>query len=311
MQSAKNEKKIILITGSEGNVGLAMQKISNIYNHQIFGCDLHHKKSDNYMRADIGEYREIEKCIKEFNPSIIINLAGEFGRWNGEDFYEKVWKTNAIGLKNLIRLQNEHGFRLVHASSSEVYGDFKGTMNESVMDKFPIRQLNDYAISKWVNEQQIQNSIDMHNLDSIIFRIFNTYGPGEEFNEYRSAVSRFIHCCLNNEPYTVYSGHERTHTYIDDCARMIFEISLRGVSGEAYNLAGPDRTSMTQINKMIEEISGTKSINCKISTNPEPHTTAIKIVSNEKFTRLMNNSFEFTPLSEGLENTIKWYKNLI
>ena len=188
-------KTKILVTGSEGNVGRSIQKVYNLYDIELYGCDFIHKNSKNYIRADISEYREIEKSILFAKPDIVINLAGEFGRANGEDYYEKVWKTNAVGLKNLIKLQEKHSFRLVHASSSEVYGDYKDVITESVMDDYPIRQLNDYAISKWVNEQQIQNSINKNQANSVIFRIFNAYGPGEIFNEYRSAVCRFVYCC--------------------------------------------------------------------------------------------------------------------
>ena len=39
--------------------------------------------------------------------------AAEFGRWNGEDFDELLWRTNAVVLKNVIRLQIASGFRLI------------------------------------------------------------------------------------------------------------------------------------------------------------------------------------------------------
>ena len=46
----------------------------------------------------------------------------------------------------------------MYFSSSEVYGDFDGVMSEDVMDKVEIKQMNDYAMSKWVNEMQVLNS---------------------------------------------------------------------------------------------------------------------------------------------------------
>ena len=56
---------------------------------------------------------------------LIVVAAAEFGRWNGEDFYETLWRTNAVGTKNVIRLQERLKFRLIHFSSSEVYGDWQ------------------------------------------------------------------------------------------------------------------------------------------------------------------------------------------
>ena len=210
-----------------------------------------------------------------------------------------------------MELQKEYKFRFVHASSSEVYGDYKGVMTEEIMEEVPIRQMNDYAISKWVNEMQISNSVLMNGTDSVIFRIFNTYGPGETFNEYRSALSRFIFSILMDLPYKVYSGHIRTHTYIKDCARMIKIIADIGKSGEAYNVAGPDKTSMEEVNEMICNIANKPFKKEFLDSKNEPFTTKVKLVSNAKFMKLVDKEFKFTPLKQGLENTIEWYRDLL
>ncbi len=301
-----------LITGSEGNIGKALQDVFNEKGIKDYACiDVFHKNQKNYLRCDIKSIRQIRKVLDEFKPLIIINLAGEFGRWNGEDYYENLWVTNAIGVKNFLELQKEYCFKFVHASSSEVYGDFNGEMEEGVLDKYAIRQMNDYAITKWVNEMQIKNSIMMNNTNSVIFRIFNTYGPGEMFNEYRSAISRFVFSILKNKPYKVFTGHIRTHTYIKDCARMIKIIADKGKVGEAYNVAGPDKTSMEEVNALICKLANKPIRFDCIQEESEPFTTKVKLVSNKKFMQLANNNFTFTPLNEGLKNTIEWYKNAL
>lgn len=301
-----------LITGSEGNIGSSLKDVFAEEKNEDYACiDIFHKNEANYKRCDISNIRQIRKVLDLFEPKIVINLAGEFGRWNGEDYYENLWQTNAIGVKNFLELQKEYKFRFVHASSSEVYGDYKGIMTEEIMEEVPIRQMNDYAISKWVNEMQISNSVLMNGTESVIFRIFNTYGPGETFNEYRSALSRFIFSILMDLPYKVYSGHIRTHTYIKDCARMIKIIADIGKSGEAYNVAGPDKTSMEEINEMICKIANKPFKKEFLESKNEPFTTKEKLVSNSKFMNLVNKEFKFTPLKQGLENTIEWYRDLL
>ena len=98
--------------------------------------------------------------------------------------------------KNIIRLQEKFGFKLIHFSSSEVYGDYPNIMLENVMDDYEIKQLNDYAMSKWVNEMQIKNSAIQYGTESVVVRIFNTYGPGEYYSPYRSVNCRFLYCAL-------------------------------------------------------------------------------------------------------------------
>jgi nucleoside-diphosphate-sugar epimerase len=55
-------------------------------------------------------------------------------------------------------MQKKYKFRLIGFSSSEVYGDYEGVMSEDVMEKYEIKQMNDYAMTKWVNEMQINKN---------------------------------------------------------------------------------------------------------------------------------------------------------
>jgi dTDP-glucose 4,6-dehydratase len=239
----------ILITGVLGSIGsILKQKLLN-KNHIVFGIDLPHAPGEcgfiqtmssehqDYCRCDIGEFRQLERVIENFGPfDMVYNTAAEFGRWNGEDFYEQLWKTNAIGLKNILRLQEKHGFKLVHFSSSEVYGDYDGVMSEEIMDEVEIKQMNDYAISKWANEMQIRNSRILKKTQTVIVRIFNTYGPGEFYHPYRSVNCKFTYHAIKGLPVTVYTNHFRSSTYIDDAVTTISNISDNFIDGRIYNI---------------------------------------------------------------------------
>ena len=202
--SQRGIKLRVLVTGVAGVVGEKLEEVLIKKGHSVFGVDLLHTnkiyahgmgkvENDNYFRCDISEYRQIQDVIEYVKPDVVFNCAAEFGRWNGEFFYEKVWKSNAIGLKNIIRLQERLGFKLVHCSSSEVYGDWEGIMYEDLLDREPIIQMNDYAMSKRVNEMQIHNSRIQYNTDTVIVRIFNTYGPGEWYHPFRSVNCLFCY----------------------------------------------------------------------------------------------------------------------
>jgi len=147
-----------------------------------------------------------------------------------------MWKSNLIGLKNLIRLQEKYKFRLVHFSSSEVYGDYGGIMEEDLLNKNAIKQMNDYAISKWANELQIRNSRIMYGTETVIVRLFNTYGPGEYYHPYRSVNCKFCYHALKKLPIIVYKGHYRSSTYVDDCLRTVENISGKFVPSRIYNI---------------------------------------------------------------------------
>ena len=308
----------ILITGSKGVVGSKLLEILKSRGHDVFGIDLFHTndkyghglgavQDENYFRCDISEYRQIEKIIKHIKPDIVFNCTAEFGRWNGEHFYEQVWKTNAIGLKNIIRLQENMGFKLVHCSSSEVYGDYRDVMYEDVLEKVPINQMNDYAISKKVNEMQIKNSQTMYNTQTVIVRLFNTYGPGEWYHPFRSVNCLFTYNLLHNQPITVYKGHTRTSTYIYDCVNTMANIVDNFKNGEIYNIASKNRHTIEELVALILKFTNADPSLVTYADKSEILTTKDKIVVPDKAEKDLNHR-NTVSLEMGVKNTVEWMK---
>ncbi len=164
------------------------------------------------MRCNVGEYRQLEKVLENNTFDHVYHLAAEYGRWNGEDFYESLWKTNVIGTKHMLRLQEKLKFRMIFFSSAEVYVDYNGIMTEDVMEKNPIidtYQMNDYAITKWAGELMCMNSAKMFGTETVRVRPVNCYGPEEHFTPYRGFIPKFIYHALHDKPYVVYKGHKR------------------------------------------------------------------------------------------------------
>lgn len=299
----------ILITGGLGAVGAPLTALLRTKGHEVWVLDRpHHHGLEGrfYIRADVGFYRQVAEVFDQQKFDVVYHLAAEFGRNNGEDFYETMWQSNAIGTKNIIRLQEKHGFRLVHFSSSEVYGDFDGLMLEKVTDEVPIKQMNDYAISKWVNEMQILNSAAKNRTETVRVRLFNTYGPGEPYSDYRSVVCLFIYRALFGLPYTVYLDHHRTFTYIDDCVEALSNICTNFKPGEVYNIAGEAYYDIKTTSDKILAMLG-KDDSLVTYLNIEHHNTIDKRTEASKAQRDLGLR-ESLPLDEGLARTIAWQK---
>ncbi len=310
----------ILVTGSKGVVGQMLVKILRERGHSVFGVDLLHHAGETgyiqqmsneawtYSRCDIGEYRQIERVLKQAGPfDIVYNCAAEFGRWNGEDYFEQLWKSNLIGLKNILRLQEELRFRLVHFSSSEVYGDYEGVMSESVMDTIEIKQMNDYAITKWANEMQIRNSIALFNTETVTVRLFNTYGPGEYYHPYRSVNCKFCYHALFKLPITVYRGYYRSSTYIGDCVETVANIANNFIPGRVYNIGSNQFHDIETLAEIIWSYTGAPK---KLITlqDAEVLTTKIKKTDNSLSVNELGH-VESVSLEDGVKKTIDWIKD--
>ena len=310
----------ILITGSKGIIGRKMTEELKRKGHSVFGIDLlHHpgeigftQKMSNeewtYARCDIGDYRQLERIFSKAGPfDLVYNTAAEFGRWNGEDYFEQMWKSNLTGVKNIIMLQEKLRFKLIHFSSSEVYGDYTGVMKEDVLDKHPIKQLNDYAISKWANELQIRNSRLSNNTETVIVRLFNTYGPGEFYHPYRSVNAKFCYHAIMGLPIIVYKGHLRTSSYVDDSVRTAANISDNFIPGRVYNIGGNKLHSVEALAKIIWDY--TKAHKELITyEDSEKMTTKTKKVDISLAIKELNHKIT-TPIEEGLRKTIDWMRD--
>lgn len=309
----------ILITGSKGVIGSYLNRMLETKGNDVFGIDLYHspgeigwehemaKTAYKYSRCDIADFRQLQRVFEKAGPfDYVYNTAAEFGRWNGEDYYEQVWRTNAIGTKNIIRLQEEYNFRLIHFSSSEVYGDYPGAMEESVMDKYEIKQMNDYAMSKWVNEMQIRNSEIQHGTKTVVVRLFNTYGPGEWYHPYRSVNSKFCYHALNSLPIVVHRNHHRTSTYLEDTCRTLTNIADNFRAGETYNIGGLEDHNIETLADIIWEYTGAPRSLIQYEDS-EILTTKIKKVDISKAIKDLDHK-SLVSLNEGLKKTIDWMR---
>ena len=142
----------ILVTGSLGTVGtpLIRKLLDSDLCSNVIGIDNRHALGT--IRCDITNFRSLDKLFKENEIDLVYHLAAEFGRKNGEEYYEDLWATNVIGTRHIIELCLKYNCKLIFASSYEVYGNFAAPQRETDTDGFAPIFNNDYAITKYVNE---------------------------------------------------------------------------------------------------------------------------------------------------------------
>ena len=301
----------ILVTGGAGFIGTNLVNELRHRGHQVHATDLYNTDREGYTRIDVRSYRQLERLLDAHKFDIVYHLAAEYGRWNGEDYYENLWQTNCIGTKNLLRLQEKHGFKLVFFSSAEVYGDYTGTMTEDIMENNPIKetyQMNDYAITKWAGELMCINAAKMKGSEIVRVRPVNCYGPHEHYTPYRGFIPKFIYYALHRKPYTVYIGHKRIIDYVEDSCRTWANIVNNFKPGEVYNVGGrPEwmHTIKEYSNKVLEAVGVDDSL--VTYKDAEPHTTQIKTIDCTKAIRDLKHDPKVPP-EEGIRRTVEWMK---
>lgn len=307
MTERKRTSKI-LVTGGTGFIGSNLVPELRKRGHDVWVCDLKHSEGPQFIRCDVGKYRQAERVFEEHKFDYVYHLAAEYGRWNGEEYYENLWQTNVIGTKHMIRLQEKHKFKMIFFSSAEVYGDYRGAMKEEVMDNIPIKQMNDYAMTKWVGEMQVLNSAEMFGTETVRVRPVNAYGPFEHYSPYRGVIPMFIYRALHNIPYTIYLNHKRIFDYVEDTCCTFANIVDNFKPGEVYNVGGKQEweTEIKQVSDIILGYLG-KDDSLVTYKDSEPFTTKIKTMDFSKAIRDLNHDPKI-PIEEGIPKAIDWMR---
>lgn len=297
----------ILVTGGLGFIGTHLVRTLQAAGHDVFTLDRLHGPSPKHIRADMRAFRVLDEALSTHRFALVYHLAAEPGRWNGEAHYEALWETNVIGSRNLLELQVKYGFKLVFLSSSEVYGDFEGVMSEDVPERQPIRLLNDYAITKWVVEQQIHNFSERFGTETVRIRLFNVYGPGEPWGANRGVVVRFIHHALHDLPFTVHRGHLRTSSYVTDVARTLASVASHFHAGAVYNVGGLELHDMETLAERVLFETGRPSTLIRFA-DAEPFTTREKRADLSRAVADLHHAPQIG-LEEGIRHTVAWARS--
>ena len=308
-----NKQIKILVTGGAGNIGTNLCNELRSRGHKVISSDLYNTERDDYIRCDVRNYRQLHSVFDQFGPfDFVFHLAAEYGRWNGEAYYENLWQTNNVGTKHMLRLQEKLRFKLIFFSSCEVYGDYDGFMMENVMVDNKISdtyQMNDYAITKWAGELMCLNSTAMFETEIVRVRPLNCYGPHEHFTPYRGFIPKFIYHALNDKPYTVFQGHKRIIDYVEDSCRTFSNIVDNFIPGEVYNVGGRVEWEMDikEYSDIVLKVTG-KDDSLIEYKEAESFTTKIKTVDFSKAIKDLDHNPLIGP-EEGIRRTAEWMKD--
>lgn len=162
----------------------------------------------------------------------------------------KTIKTSTVGVVNVLGLAKRCRARVLHASTSEVYGD--PTVHPQREDYWgnvnPLGPRSCYDEGKRVAESLCINYHQEHKLQVRIIRIFNTYGPRMDPNDGR-VISNFITQALRNESLTIYGDglQTRSFCYVDDLIRGMMAMMDQDQESGPVNIGNPGEYTMLQL----------------------------------------------------------------
>jgi nucleoside-diphosphate-sugar epimerase len=216
-------------------------------------------------------------------------------------------EVNITGTLNLLLASRDAKVRrLVFASSASVYGDDSRLPKTEKMEGFPI---SPYALSKRVGEMYCQLFSQLYGLSTVCLRYFNIFGPRQDpFSQYASVIPSFIGNMLKEEKPSVFGDGEqsRDFLYVSNVVEAnILASRASEVSGEVFNIAGGEKTTVNSLVKELNELLG-KEIK---PAYDDPRSGDIKhSYADISKARKMLKYEPAVSFSEGLRETVRWYR---
>jgi len=252
--------KNVLITGGAGFIGAYLTKkligmgvkVTVVDNLQDVGAISYVHPQARFINADITDVSLYSSLAKNKFDTVYHLAAQSAGEPSYDDPKYDVM-TNSYATYLVAKFCKETGVsRLIYSSTVAVYGNsIGGVMDES----YPINPDSIYGVSKFSGELFIRQILKDSNTKFTIFRVFNTYGPGENLNfQKKGVVSIYIGYIWKNKPVIVKGSLDRFRdlTYIEDTVNaLICCHSIAKSFGEVYDLSSGSKIVVRELLKKL------------------------------------------------------------
>ena len=308
----------ILVTGGAGFIGAHLTQRLVSLKHKVMVVDSlktiggipYINPKSIFVKGDIRSKKIIKK-IEKWKPDIIFHLAAQSGGESAYDDPEYDYLSNGYGTYLLSNLAKKIKVKyFIYTSSVAVYGS---NPNNKITENSKINPDSIYGISKYAGEMFIKQILYSTKSKTRIFRVFNTFGPGENLNFLKKGlVSIYSSYVWRNKPIIVKGplNRFRNLNYIDDCVNILVKsISNKSLNkNEIFNLSSGKVTTMKQLITKILKVNNKKSYKVKIEKGT-PGDSFGYHASNKYLLEKFKN-YRFVKLEKGLEKYFQWINRL-
>ena len=307
--------KKILVTGGAGFLGSHLcQRLLDEGNHVLCVDNYFTGSIENIQSLMSNPYFEVIRqdiCMSLYvEVDEIYNLACPAS----PKYYQldpiQTMKTSILGTFNMLGLAKRTGAKILHTSTSEIYGDPKvHPQTESYWGNVnPIGIRACYDEGKRAAETLCFDYNRKHGVDIKVVRIFNTYGPRTGVDDGR-VVSNFIIQALRGDPITIYGDGSQTRSfcYVDDMINGLVAMMQSSLTGPV-NLGNPSEFTVKELAMMVLRLTQSSS---KIMYKELPQDDPQQRRPNISLARDKLSWEPKVDLETGLKETIEYFRTKV
>jgi UDP-glucose 4-epimerase len=316
----------ILITGGAGYIGSNLVDTLMAQGHEVFAVDnlstgqigniqhLLDQERFHFVNDTILNETLMDRIIAQVDQ--VYHLAAVVGvKYVVEDPLHGIY-TNVKGTEVVLEKAYKYWRRTVIASSSEVYGKSV----DVPLDEEADRLLGPTTVARW--SYSMAKAIDEHfafayankGLPVSVVRYFNSYGPRLDPKGYGSVIAKFVTQARLGRPLTVFDNGQQTRcfTYVDDTVRgTILAGTVPGAVGKVFNIGSDRETSIADLARLIGQLTSSHSeivhVPYRNVFGENFEETRRRVPDVRRAERILGFRAE-TPLEEGLQKTIEWFR---
>lgn len=315
-----NSPKSILVTGCAGFIGsnFVNQLLTQFPKTEVIGIDNFStgrrdaiNSKTTFYEGSILDTALLKDIFEKHQPEYVFHFAAVPRVSYSVEHPTETTEANIAGTVSILEAAKNHGVkRVINSSSSSVYGGaLKMPTKESENACDP---KSPYALQKYAGELFCKVFSNLYKLDTVSLRYFTVFGPGQYGDSpYSTVIAGWLESLYfpaKKRGFIEGDGTQsRDFCYVDNVvnANILAMQSDKNFSGEAFNVAHGERTTLNAVREMIEAYTDKK---LDLEQRPPrlgdvKHTHADVSKAKEWFGYEPKIKFE-----EGLKKTIEWQK---
>lgn len=319
--------KVLLVTGGAGFIGsnfisyflkrnknfiaLNIDKLTYAGNLNNL-AEIENNPRHHFIKGDICNYELVNYVLRKYRPDYIVNFAAESHVDRSISTPSVFVETNIMGTLTLLEVARHiwskndfRGNRFLQVSTDEVYGSLSNE-RDYFTEESNITPSSPYSASKAGADMMVRAFSQTYGFPVITTRCCNNYGP-------RQHMEKFIPTCIVNalqdKPIPIYGDGTNIREWIHvlDHSVGIIRALFYGKTGEVYNIGtGEEISNMELAKKILKKLDKPEDLIIKVKDRPGHD---MRYAMDSRKARYNLNWSPKFKLDEGIDNTIKWYRD--
>jgi len=307
----------IMITGGMGFIGSHLSEQLLIEKHDLVVLTKSFFKKHNITniskkikieKTDVTNFKKLSQSIQKNKPDVIIHLAGQTS--HSQSFKKPLNDIDSNAKSTLFILEEirkkKLKCRFILGSTFVVIGR---PHKLPVDERTPCWPTMIYGVNRLTSEHYCKIYHEVYGIDTVIFRITNSFGPREQVVSTKNAINFLIHQAFLGKTVTIFKKGKffRDLIYISDVISGIKIIMKKGKSGELYWISSGRKIWFDKLGKLLEKLTDAKVKFVKESNYTKKVDVGNFVVNNSKLRAL-----GWKPkisLNQGIKETLEYFKS--